>query len=110
MVAYDSRRVPDPEHMLRPETIGALRAALAEQRGVGAEPVTSLSEAIRAASREARERHLPPEALLIQLKSLADEVGLPPVPSSQDRAKRRAVREWMVTACLRAYWEDEAKD
>lgn len=110
MVAYDSRRMPDPEHMLRPETIAALRAALEEQRGAGVEPVNSLSEAIRAASREARERHLPPEALLIQLKALADDVGLPLVSASPDRARRREVREWMVTACLRAYWDDEGKD
>lgn len=110
MVAYDSRRVPDPNHMLRPETIATLRAALEEQRAAGPEPVASLSEAIRTASREARERHLPPEALLIQLKSLADDVGLPLVPSSPDRVRRREVREWMVTACLRAYWDEEGKD
>lgn len=108
MVAYDSRRVPNPEHMLRPETIAALRSALEEQRKAGVDPVSSLSESIRAASREARERHLPPEALLIQLKVLADEVGLPAV--SIDRTRKREVREWMVTACLRAYWDDEGKD
>lgn len=106
MVAYDSRRVPDPESMLRPETITALRSALQEQRRAGIEPVTSLSESIRNAAKEARDRNLPPEALLIQLKGLADEVGLPAV--SHDRPRRREVREWMVTACLRAYWDDAA--
>ena len=109
MVAYDSRRSPDPDNMLRPETVAALRAALEEQRAAGAEPVASLSNAIRVASREARERHLQPEALLIQFKSLADDVGLPLVSPSSDRGRRREVREWMVTACLRAYWDEEGQ-
>ena len=89
--------------MLRPDTLTALRSALDEQRRAGVEPVNSLSESIRNAAREARERQLQPEALLIQLKALADEVGLPTV--SHDQPRRREVREWMVTACLRAYWD-----
>lgn len=103
MVAYDSRRMPDPAHLLRPETVSALRAALVEQRASGIDPVPSLTEAIRAAAREARERRLPAEALIIQLKALADEVGLP--LAGPEPGGRRQVREWMVTACLRAYWE-----
>lgn len=106
MVAYDSRRTPDPANLLHPETIAALKAALEEQRRSGVQPVPSLTAAIRAAARESRDRCLPPEMLIIQLKAVADEVGMPPVDA--DRNNSRAVREWMVSACLHAYWELES--
>jgi len=96
--------MPGPDELLRPETLAALRAALEEQRSAGSGPTPGLSEAIRTASREARERQLRPEALIIQLKALADDVGLP--PSSPEGPWQRQVREWMVTACLRAYWSN----
>lgn len=102
MVAYDSRRTPDPSQLLHPETVGALRTALTAQRTSreGASP--QLTEAIRMAAIEARQRDLPPEALLIQLKQLADDVGL--AADDPDAAKPRRIREWMVGALLRAYW------
>jgi hypothetical protein len=101
MVAYDSRWMPDPAHLLRPETEALLREALAAQRTSGDEPISALTDAIRTAAREARERQLPPEALLVQLKSLADEAGI----STRGGAEWRGVREWMVIMLLRAYWE-----
>jgi FAD/FMN-containing dehydrogenase len=103
MVAYDSRRVPDPSYVLCPETIDALRAALRVQRQAGVEPVDELRVAIRTAGTEARERLLPAEALLIQLKRLADEAGVQ-LPDPQEHS-RTHVREWMVRALLRAYWD-----
>ena len=103
MVAYDSRRVPDPSRLLEPETIDCLRAALTAQRHAGTRPIDQLSDAIHVAAREARSRSLPPEALLIQLKLLSDEVGM--VTPDPDRRDRLHVREWMVRACLRAYWD-----
>jgi hypothetical protein len=108
MVAYDSRRMPDPAHLLSPEAIGLLRAALTEQRSAGRQPTRALVNAVRAASREARERQLPAEALVIQLKVLADEVGLPMMAA--DIHPGREVQEWMITACLRAYWNVDSSD
>jgi hypothetical protein len=102
MVAYDSRRVPDPSQLLANETIEALRSALIAQRNAGARPIDELARAIHDAAREAKERSLPPEALLIQVKSLADDVGLP-MPDA-DRTARGSVREWIVGVLLRAYW------
>jgi len=102
MVAFDSRRTPDPSQLLHPETVDALRTALAAQRAARGDATPELSEAIRAAADEARTRELPPEALLIQLKQLADDVGLS--PDDPEAAKPRRIREWMVGALLRAYW------
>lgn len=106
MVAYDSRRTPDPSQQLGDATLDQLRAGLRTQlRSSGSEPSTELQRAIEHAAREARARGLHPEALLIQLKGLADEVGLPfPEPG---RARRDTVREWMIGACLRAFWESD---
>lgn len=105
MIAYDSRRSPDPARLLRPETVDVLRSALEEQRRAGNAPVESLAAAIRLAARESRERNLQPEVLIIQLKALADDVGLPALNSG--RESRVQAREWMIAACLRAYWDAE---
>ncbi len=107
MVAYDSRREPDPAQILGQETVAALRVALAAQRIAGQAPTAALQRAIVAAAREARQRELPPETLLVQLKGLADEFGIraseQTTPVGQPKSLQ--VREWMVTALLRAYWD-----
>jgi hypothetical protein len=102
MVAYDSRRLPDPDKMFSPETAAALVEAFRAQRTEGEAPIPALTEAVRNAAREARARRLPPEAVLIQLKLLAEQAGL---TSTGDEDDRRRLREWMVTISLRAYWE-----
>jgi hypothetical protein len=107
MVAYDSRRALDPAQILGQETVAALRTALAEQRMAGSEPTAALQRAISAAAREARSRELPPETLLIQLKGLADEIGIRAPEHGVAPGPSRAphVREWMVQALLCAYWQ-----
>jgi hypothetical protein len=87
--------------------VAALRAALAEQRVAGPEPTVALQRAIAAAAREARARDLPPEALLIQLKGLADEIGVrgPDQTVAPGQTQPPPVREWMVRTLLRAYWQ-----
>jgi hypothetical protein len=104
MVAYDARRPPDRSDLLRPETIEALRIALVDQRTQGTEPTPLLYSAIRSAAVEARERELFPEVLIYQLKQLADDAQLAPVSHVEGP---RSVREWMVGACLRAYFESD---
>jgi hypothetical protein len=103
MVAYDSRRTPDPADLLSPETIAALRTALTAQRAAGADPIAALADAVHKAAREGRDRQLPPEALIVQLKQLANEVGLP--AGEEDRRHGKNIREWMITTSLHAYWE-----
>lgn len=103
MVACDSSRVPDPEKLLRPETAAALVAALQAQLAAGEQPTAQLSDAIRAAAREARDRELPAEGLIIQLKHIADSVAGP--LNIGDDVGRRQMRHWMVSMSLRAYWD-----
>ena len=59
--------------LLHPDTIAALRTALVEQRAAGPDPLPNLSAAVERAAREARARGLRPEALIIQLKELAEK-------------------------------------
>jgi len=103
MVAYDSRRSPNPSQLLSQETVTTLRDALVKQREAGQVPIDDLRAAIRVAVAEGHSRDLPPEALLIQLKALADDMGV--APPEPERRTRSHVREWMVRALLRAYWD-----
>lgn len=103
MVAYDSRRQPDPSELLHPDTVARLRAALVEQRNAGPDPLPALSAAIESAAHEARARDLRPEALIIQLKQLAEDVGM---RVAAPGFGPRGIQDWMVQACLRAYWNE----
>ena len=104
MVAYDSRRMPDPSQLLLPATVHDLRAALQLQRQAGQEPVPELRVAIRLAATDARLRTLRPESMMIQLNSLLEEIAVDQTPRGP--VPNRGMREWLVTACFRAYWEE----
>ena len=102
MVAYDPRRWPGADKRLRDETIDALRAAIRAQRQMGPSPSPELEAAIQTAARDARERDIAPEVLLVQLKLVAEEAGV--FPSIGVDASASALREWLVTACVTAYF------
>lgn len=95
MVAYDSRQTPDQERRLCDDTMNLLRGALHEQLACGETPCSTLKDAMRVASEEARERGVTPDALLLQVRAIADGIG------------GSTGRGWMVRVCLRAYWEME---
>jgi hypothetical protein len=103
MVAYDPRRWPDADRRLRDETIDELRAAIRMQRTKGREPTPELSSAIVMAARDARDRGIQPEMLLVQLKLVAEEAGVYPVIGGPEDGSN-ALREWLVTACVSAYF------
>lgn len=107
MVACDSHQTPDPANFLQPATVEALRTALHAQRAAGEEPTQQLAEAIAVAALEANARKLMPEALLIQLKALADGVGL---HAPRHVGGRTSIREWMAVTCLRAYFGYDKDD
>ena len=81
--------------------LDTLTEALREQRRAGRSPIPKLRDAICSAALEARTRDIAPEALLIQLKLLADDVG--PIPTLGD-VEASALREWIVSACVAAYF------
>jgi len=106
MVAYDPRRWPDADRRLRDETIDALRTAISAQRSKGRTPLPELEAAIDMAARDARERGIPPEMLLVQLKLVAEDAGVfSGINGAEEGAN--AMREWLVTACLNAYFRDD---
>jgi hypothetical protein len=105
MVAYDPRRWPDADRRLRDETIDALRDAIRAQHAKGSEPLPELETAIQAAARDARERAIQPETLLVQLKLVAEEAGVMPAIGVDERSN--ALREWLVTACVNAYFRKD---
>jgi hypothetical protein len=105
MVAHDPRRWPDKERRLRDETIDALRAAITAQRAQGRTPSAELEAAIQSAARDARERAITPETLLVQLKLVAEEAGV--IPSIGVDESANVLREWLVTACVNAYFKTD---
>jgi hypothetical protein len=82
-------------------TLEQLRTALMDRRqspAIGDEP---LQAALRVIASEARERALRPEELIVTLKQLMDE----PRTAKSNSSEERQLREWVVTTCIRAYFE-----
>ena len=75
------------------------------QRAQGRTPSAELEAAIQSAARDARERSISPESLLVQLKLVAEEAGV--YPSIGIDEGTNALREWLVSACVTAYFKGE---
>jgi hypothetical protein len=93
--------------MLAPEVADQLRSALIARWQRPEESDALLSDALAEAARDARQRQLRPEELLLALKAIEE-----PVAESLGRADdeaRSSFRQWLVGACMRAYFADEAK-
>lgn len=104
MVAYDPRRPAAPARSLTPATREMLRRALLRQWQSAEEPVPELQEVVAVVAAEARDRGVRPEELIIEIKFV--EEGL--AEQSRIAARTRArVREWIVTACVKAYFGAE---
>ena len=104
MVPQDSRQ-PPPARQLSPETADALRAAIAEGWRAGQQTEERLQAVLARAAREAHELGLRPEELIVALKRVEEEVmGQPGALRATDADARRRFREWMVSACVRAYF------
>ena len=101
MVAHDPRRWPAADKRLSEQTISALRDAIAAQKQLGITPSSQLEAAIQAAARDARERGINPEVLLVQLKLIAEEAGVTPILGDGTAG---ALRDWLVSACVAAYY------
>lgn len=82
-------------------TLEQLRKAIQDRRQSPATGDDALQAALRVVASEARERALRPEELIVTLKQLMDEPSRARSNSSEDRQ----LREWIVTTCIRAYFE-----
>ncbi len=82
-------------------TLDQLRWAIQERRQSPAIGESGLHTALQVVAREARERSLRPEELIVTLKRVIDEAPGGRLASGEDRR----LREWMVTTCIHAYFE-----
>jgi len=82
-------------------TLEQLRKAIQDRRQSPAIGDDALQAALSALASEARERALRPEELIVALKQLMDEPRSARSSSTEDRQ----LREWVVTTCIRAYFE-----
>ena len=82
-------------------TLEQLRKAIQDRRQSPAIGDDAVQAALRVVASEARERALRPEELIVALKQLMDEPRSARSSSTEDRQ----LREWVVTTCIRAYFE-----
>jgi hypothetical protein len=86
---------------LSESTLEQLRRAIQDRRQSPASGDHALHVALQVVATEARERALRPEELIVTLKQVLDEG-----PGSRSGAgEDRRLREWMVTTCIRVYFE-----
>jgi len=81
-----------------------LQTALAEQLRRGDTATPELAEVLKKVAREARERNLRPEELLIALKQLWNSLAETMRPYSNDQFER--ARQNLVTLCIKAYYAE----
>ena len=93
--------MPEPRP-LSESTLEQVRRAIQERRQSPAGGDGELRAALEVVALEARERAIRPEELIVTLKQVIDE--LPGSRSSSGEERR--LREWIVTTCIRAYFED----
>jgi hypothetical protein len=106
MIAHDSRGTPEDARALSAALVRRLREAIdarwAAKGGDADLAVAALAAALQDAAVEARERALHPEELILAIKALEREVAA--TRGDLGHADRRALRAWLVTACVRAYF------
>lgn len=93
--------MPEPRP-LSESTLEQVRRAVQDRRQSPTAEDAALRAALVVVALEARERAIRPEELIVTLKQLIDE--LPGSRSSSGEERR--LREWIVTTCIRAYFED----
>ena len=103
MMAHDS--TPTPPGALTEETIESVRGALASYLDGSGGDVGPLGTELRGMAREAREKSLLPEQMLVVLKDLW--YGLPDVRRISDPAAQTQMLQRVVTICIEAYFAEE---
>jgi hypothetical protein len=107
MIAHDSRGTPEDARALSAALAQRLRRAIDERwraRGDAdvERAVAALGAALEEAAAEARQRGLHPEELILAMKAIERDVA--GARGNLGVADRRALRSWLVTACIRAYF------
>lgn len=81
-----------------------LRAALTEQLKKPEAPTAELSALLQRVAREARERNIRPEQLLLIFKQLWNSLAESLRPQNNERFEQ--VRQRLVTVCIKAYYAE----
>ena len=107
MIAHDSRGFPDDARVLSAPLARRLRDAIAERWRARQVPevertAAALAAALGDAAAEAHARRLQPEELILAIKALESEVAS--VRLDLTPGDRGALRAWLVTVCIRAYF------
>ena len=102
IVANDSGR-PVP-NVVSDRALGAVRDALVRSLQASAEPTEEVRSALNALAREARERGVPPEQLLVVLKRIMHD--LPEIRDAEPPADQASTLQRVVTLCIKEYFSD----
>jgi hypothetical protein len=81
-----------------------LRTALIEQLKKPDGPTPELASLLRKVAKEARERSIPPEELIVTFKQLWNSLAESLRPQNADQYER--VRQRLVTLCIQAYYAE----
>lgn len=91
-------------NVLAQETVDAVRRALLHHARTLGEPAIELRTALHALAREAREKAVPPEQLLITLKNVWQ--SLPEVENARDFGEQTRTLQRLVTISIKEYFAD----
>ena len=105
MMAHDSNPTPQPR--LSEETITRLRGALTSFAGDPVE-TTELRDTLCAMAREARQKQIRAEHVLIALKEVWGE--LPEVRFAHDSREQTRALQQVVTLCIREYYAEGSRE
>ena len=105
MVAYNSEFPLGPRRTISSDVANRLRAALTARWDQTTESDGALTSALAEAAQDARERQLRPEELLLALKAIEEQVAS--AARRVDEDERNDFRQWLVGACLRAYFAED---
>jgi hypothetical protein len=93
---------PDPRP-LSAHVIEQLRHAIQDRRQAPTGGDDALRTALEVVAAEARQRALRPEELIVTIKQVIEEAPGSRASSNEDRR----LREWIVSTCIRAYFDAE---
>jgi hypothetical protein len=96
---------PMPPNALAQETVDSVRRALERYvRSTASEPGPELRIALHQLARDAKEKNVPPEQLLVGLKGIWQSI--PDVENARDHSEQTRVLQRIVTICIKEYFSD----
>lgn len=105
MMAHDSRPTPE-RRRLSDATVAELRHAILQLWAAPLAAPTALASAMDGLVREARDRALRAEEVLVEVKSVLG--SLPELDAPERRMESARFREQLITRCIQAYYAGPA--